>query len=307
MGEEEYLNLLEEILQEGDYRKGRNGGTSSLFGKTLTFNLKDEFPLLTTKRVFFRGVVEELLFFLRGQTNTKILENNKINIWKGNTSKEFLESRNLPYEEGDMGPMYGFNWLHFGAQYHGCDYDYKGEGMNQLEKVIGLLKEDPFSRRIMMTTYNPLCAEEGVLYPCHGIVTQFYIRSSIGQRESVSTDSVREENNIKYLSCCTYLRSNDMFLGSPFNIASYALLTYLMCKKLGPDYQPDKLVMQIGDAHIYENHFNQCKEQISRRKQAFPFPQITIDDFDEWKDLTFQHFHLINYQSHSAIHAEMVA
>lgn len=292
MEEEGYLDLLEEILQEGDYRKGRNGGTSSLFGKTLTFNLKNEFPLLTTKRVFFRGVVEELLFFLRGDTNTKILENNKINIWKGNTSKEFLESRNLPYQEGDMGPMYGFNWLHFGTEYNGCDYDYKGEGMNQLEKVIRLLKEDPFSRRIMMTTYNPLCAEEGVLYPCHGIVTQFYIR---------------EENNIKYLSCCTYLRSNDMFLGSPFNIASYALLTYLICKKLGGEYQPEKLVMQIGDAHIYESHFEKCKEQISRREEIFPFPQITIDDFDDWKDLTFQHFHLINYQSHLAIHAEMVA
>jgi thymidylate synthase len=292
MVEEAYLDLLEEILQEGDYRKGRNGGTSSLFGKTLTFNLKDEFPLLTTKKVFFRGVVEELLFFLRGETNTKILENNKINIWKGNTSKEFLESRNLTYQEGDMGPMYGFNWLHFGAQYHGCHGDYTGEGMNQLEKVIRLLKEDPFSRRIMMTTYNPLCAEEGVLYPCHGIITQFYIR---------------EYEGIKYVSCCTYLRSNDMFLGSPFNIASYALLTYLICKKLGSDYQPDKLVMQIGDAHIYESHFEQCKEQISRREKIFPFPQITIDDFDDWTDLTFKNFHLINYQSHSAIHAEMVA
>lgn len=290
MGEIQYLNLLKEILEKGDYRQGRNGGTYSLFGKTLRFNLKDEFPLLTTKKVFFRGVVEELLFFLRGLTNSKHLEEKKINIWRGNTSQDFLKSRNLPYQEGDMGPMYGFNWLHFGAEYKGCHHDYTGEGFDQIEHIMNLLEHDPFSRRIIMTTYDPVSAEEGVLYPCHGIVTQFYCR---------------EENGIKYISCSTYLRSNDMFLGSPFNIASYALLTYLICQKLGPEYQPDELIMQIGDAHIYESHIEQCKEQISRI--PFSFPKIKMKPFTDWKLLTFEDFQLIDYESHSAIHAEMVA
>ncbi len=291
-GETGYLNLLNEILVSGDYRHSRNGGTFSTFGKTLTFDLKDSFPLLTTKKMFFRGIIEELLFFLRGETNSKILENKKINIWKGNTSKEFLESKGLTYEEGDMGPMYGFNWLHFGTPYEGCNANYESKGLNQLEKVIHLLRNDPFSRRIIMTTYNPLCAEEGVLYPCHGIVTQFYIR---------------QLGTIKYVSALTYLRSNDMFLGSPFNIASYGALVYIICKILGEDeYKPDKLIMSIGDAHIYEEHRSQCEEQIGR--MPYQFPQLILkNESKDFRDWTFEDFELINYQHHPAIQADMKA
>ncbi len=291
-GESGYLTLLNEILTDGDFRQSRNGGVYSLFGKTLKFNLRDSFPLLTTKKMFFRGVIEELLFFLRGETNSKILEDKRINIWKGNTSKEFLESKGLNYQEGDMGPMYGFNWLHFGTPYEGCNANYEGRGLNQIEKVLDLLRNDPFSRRIIMTTYNPLCAEDGVLYPCHGIVTQFY---------------VKEEGTMKYVSALTYLRSNDMFLGSPFNIASYAALVYIFCKILGEDeYKPDKLVMSIGDAHIYSEHVEQCMEQIKRMPYEFPKLRVNNEskDFGEWK---IEDFELIEYNHHSAIQAEMKA
>ena len=294
VGEEGYLMLLREILETGDYRKTRNGGTYSLFGKTIEFDVKDKFPLLTTKRMFFRGIIEELLFFLRGETNSKILEEKNINIWKGNTSQEFIQSRNLPYEEGDMGPMYGFNWLHFGAEYKGCNYNYENEGKNQWEDVLRLLREDPFSRRIIMTTYNPLVAEDGVLYPCHGIVTQFYCREG--------------EDKKKYISIQTYLRSNDMFLGSPFNITSYGALLYIVCKILsrdGDEYRPDKLIMNIGDCHIYEEHVEQCREQINR--EIYEFPKMRIDNFERVEELRYEDFKLENYRSHLPIKAEMKA
>ncbi len=288
--EESYLGLLKEILYEGDYRKTRNGFTYSLFGKTLTFDLKNQFPLLTTKKMFFRGVIEELLFFLRGETNSKKLEEKGVNIWKGNTTKAFIENRGLNYEEGDMGPMYGFNWRHFGTEYLGMNHNYKGEGFDQFSKLLGEIKKDPMSRRLIMTTYDPITAEEGVLYPCHGIVTQFYIR---------------EEEDIKYVSCETYLRSNDMFLGSPFNIASYAAFTYIICQYLGEDYKPDKLVMNIGDAHIYEEHIKQSFEQIGR--EPHPFPQLKIKPFEKIEDLTFEDFELINYTHEKTITAQMKA
>lgn len=288
--EEGYLGLLREILYEGDYRKTRNGFTYSLFGKTLTFDLKNQFPLLTTKKMFFRGVIEELLFFLRGETNSKKLEEKGVNIWKGNTSKVFIENRGLSYEEGDMGPMYGFNWRHFGTEYLGMNKSYEGEGFDQLSKLLIEMKKDPMSRRLIMTTYDPITAEEGVLYPCHGIVTQFYIR---------------EEEEIKYVSCETYLRSNDMFLGSPFNIASYAALTYIICQYLGEEYKPDRLVMNIGDAHIYEEHIQQSFEQISR--EPHPFPQLKIKPFDKIEDLQFEDFELTNYTHDKAIVAQMKA
>ncbi len=283
-----YLQLLKDIMSKGDFRQTRNGFTYSLFGKTLSFDVRDKFPLLTTKRMFFRGIIEELLFFLRGETNSKLLENKGVNIWKGNTSNEFIRSRNLPYEEGDMGPMYGYQWIHFGAKYRGMNAEYGNEGYNQLEYVIKLLREDPMSRRIIMTTYNPEMAEEGVLYPCHGIVTQFY---------------VNELNNNYYVSIQTYLRSNDMFLGSPFNIASYAAMLYIICQYLGPKYKPDRVIMNIGDAHIYEEHIEQCLEQIKR--QPYSFPKLRIREFSRIEDLRYDDFELVDYKYHSVLTAPM--
>lgn len=282
--ENKYLNLMEELIYKGDYRKTRNGFTYSLFGKSLEFDISQSFPLLTTKKVFFRGIIEELLFFLNGKTDSKVLESIGVNIWKGNTTKEFIESRKLNYREGDMGPMYGFNWLHFGAKYEGCDADYSNKGFNQLDQVLKLLKEDPTSRRIIMTTYNPAVAEEGVLYPCHGIVVQFY---------------VNVKNGINYVSCSMTQRSADIACGVPYNIASYAALVYMICKYLGDNYKPDKLIMNLGDVHLYEEHIKEALIQIKRK--PYDFPKLEINEYTKIEELKYEDFKLIEYKSHEAL------
>jgi thymidylate synthase len=282
--EHKYLNLMSNIIFKGDYRSTRNGFTYSLFGESFDIDISKSFPLLTTKKVFFRGIIEELLFFLNAKTDSKILENKGINIWKPNTTNEFIKSRNLSYREGDMGPMYGFNWLHYGAKYINCDTDYTNQGFNQLEQVIKLLKEDPFSRRIIMTTYNPSIAEEGVLYPCHGISVQFYIN---------------KKEDIYYLSCSMTQRSADIACGVPYNIASYAALVYILCKYLGDNYKPDKLIMNYGDVHLYEEHINEALIQIKR--DPLKFPTLEIKNFNKIQDLKYEDFVLNEYKYHDPI------
>jgi len=290
-----YLQLMEDSIIKGDYRSTRNGNTYSLFGKSLEFDIQNSFPLLTTKKVFFRGIIEELLFFLHGKTDSKILEQKSINIWKPNTTKEFIASRNLNYREGDMGPMYGFNWLHFGAKYEGCDSDYKEVGFNQLEMVLKLLKEDPTSRRIMLTTYNPMTAEEGVLYPCHGIVVQFYV--------NIKNDS--NDIPIHYVSCSMTQRSADIACGVPYNIASYAALVCIICKYLGSNYKPDRLIINLGDVHLYEEHIREALIQIKREPKQFP--KLEINKFEKIEELTYEHFNLIEYNCHEPIKFVMKA
>jgi len=175
-GEFSYLRLLSKIMNEGEFRKTRNSNTWSIFDESLTFDIEDGFPLLTTKRMFWKGIVEELLFFIKGQTNSKILEEKGVNIWKGNTSQEFIDNLGLPYKEGDMGKIYGFNWRHFGAEYETCESDYTGKGFDQLKKVIDEIKNNPTSRRILMSDFDPSTAHQGVLYPCHSLILQFYVR-----------------------------------------------------------------------------------------------------------------------------------
>lgn len=283
--EKGYLDLLHNVITAGERRETRNGVVYSLFGKTMEFDLKDAFPLLTTKKVFFRGIIEELLFFLKGQTDTKILEEKNIHIWQPNTSAEFIRSRHLEYEEGDMGPMYGFNWLHFGAEYTGARADYTGKGVNQLEKVIELLQTDPMSRRIIITSYNPAAAEKGVLYPCHGISIQFFVRGG------------------KYLSCSMTQRSADIACGLPYNIASYSALVYVLCKHLG--LKPDRLIIHLGDVHIYEEHVEGALEQISREPLAVP--KLSIREFERIGDITYDHFVLDQYAPHPPIKFVMKA
>jgi len=291
--EDNYLHLLDEILKEGHFRQTRNAKTWSLFGKTLTFNLNEGFPLLTTKRVFFRGVVEELLFFLRGDTNTKILSEKGVKIWEPNTSKDFLSKQNLKYDEGDMGPMYGFNLVHFGEPYHGMDQNY--QGYDQIEYCLNLLKTDPFSRRIIMTTFNPAQAKEGVLYPCHGLSIMF----------NVSKD--------RKLSCMMFQRSADACCGIPFNIASYALLVHLFCEVVNndPSYAghkltPGKLIMNFGDVHIYEEHYSGAIRQILR--EPSPFPKLRINrSVTKLTDYKFEDFELIGYDCYPGIDFKMIA
>jgi len=295
--EKSYQNIIEKILISGDERQTRNAVTKSIFGERLVFDLNNQIPILTTKKMFVRGIFEELLWFLKGQTDSKILEDNKVNIWKGNTTKEFIDSVGLPYREGDVGNMYGFQLKHAGTEYTGCDSTYDNKGFDQIKYCLDLLKNDKYSRRILMTTYIPHEAGKGVLYPCHGIVIQFY---------------VREHDGLNYLSCHMYQRSADIVLGVPYNIASYSMLLAMICHVLNNDegcnmkFKPDKLVMSFGDLHIYEQHYEQAKEQIKRK--PFIFPQINFkEQRQNLIDFKWSDIEILNYKHHEAIKAQMVA
>jgi len=251
--ESNYLNALRDILENGKKRETRNATTISKFGITLNFDISTSFPLLTTKKMFWKGIYEELLWFIKADTNSKNLESKGVNIWTGNSSRNYLDSIGLnTYETGDCGPIYGFQWRHYNADYEGFDKDYTGKGIDQLQNCVDLIRNDPTSRRIYMTAWNPIRLKEMCLPPCH-VSYQFYV-----------------ENNT--LSCMMYQRSGDMFLGVPFNIASTALLTYMICHITG--LTPGSITLVIGDAHIYESHIDAVKEQLTRT--PLPFPTLTF-------------------------------
>lgn len=285
--EYQYIKLVSDILENGDIRNTRNGETKSIFGRTLEFDLRKGFPLLTTKKMFFRGIVEELLFFLRGETDTKILEQKGIYIWKQNTSREFLDSLGMfSRPEGLMGPMYGYQWRNFNAAYDN-ETGISENGIDQLKNVVTTILKEPASRRILMTTYNPLQVSEGVLYPCHSLILQFHVMDG-------------------YLDVICYNRSQDVFLGTPFNIASTALLLTIIANMT--DLMPRKLIMNLGDVHIYKDHYEIATEQIWRN--TFHFPSLLINKkiiLEEIEKLNFENFILENYKCHPAIKAAMIA
>lgn len=292
-----YLDILRDLITKGNERQTRNSITKSLFSRNLTFDLKNSFPLLTTKKMFFRGIFEELMFFIRGNTNTKILEEKGVKIWKDNTTRTFLDNVGLNhYQEGDMGPMYGYQLRFFNANYKDCNDNYLNKGVDQLKYIIDTILKDPFSRRIIMTTFNPAQVNEGCLFPCHSLMIQFYIR---------------EENDIYYLSQQNYIRSNDIFLGNPYNIASFALMSYLLCHHLNyitksNKYKPDMLYITLGDYHLYKDHYEAAQEQINRI--PYPFPQLNIKNYhDNIEDYEYEDIEMINYMSHPAIKTIMIA
>ncbi|KAG5511212.1 hypothetical protein JKF63_07154 [Porcisia hertigi] len=251
--EMQYLELIDRILKTGVTKEDRTGvGTISLFGAQMRFSLRDNrLPLLTTKRVFWRGVCEELLWFLRGNTNAQMLADKDIHIWDGNGSREFLDSRGLTEnKEMDLGPVYGFQWRHFGAEYRGSEANYDGEGVDQIKYIVETLKTNPHDRRLLFSAWNPCALPKMALPPCH-LLAQFYVNPE-----------TRE------LSCMMYQRSCDMGLGVPFNIASYSLLTILIAKATG--LRPGELVHTLGDAHVYRNHVSALQEQLKRVPRGFP-------------------------------------
>jgi dihydrofolate reductase/thymidylate synthase len=263
-----YLKLMKNILIAPE-KNGRNGITKSLFGEMLKFKL-NKFPMLTTKKLFFKGVFEELMFFIRGETDSTKLSNKNVKIWELNTTKQFIENRGLDYEEGDMGPMYGFQWRHFNAEYKGMNHNYKKEGYDQLKYVLNELKTNPESRRIIMTTFNPAQASKGVLYPCHGIGIVF------NTQLDTYYNITNTEKPIYCLNIMQLQRSCDYFLGVPFNIASYALLVYMICEVLNNDeeckfrYKPGELTISLGDYHLYKNHYEEAQRQLLRTPNEFP-------------------------------------
>ena len=278
--ENEYLKLVNEIIKNGNIKKDRTGvGTRSLFGKSLRFNIEDSFPLLTTKRVYWKGVVEELLWMLKGETNAKLLQDKNVHIWDGNSTREFLDSRNLNYEEGELGPVYGFQWRNFNGEY---PKNKNKTGIDQIENIINLIKRDPNSRRILFSAWNPNQLNCMALPPCH-LLAQFYV-------------------NNNELSCQMYQRSADIGLGVPFNIASYSLLTYIIANLT--NLKPKEFILNIGDAHIYENHIDALMIQTERKARPFPKLKIinnkkTIDEFE------FEDFKLIDYNPCSKIKMDM--
>jgi len=286
--ETNYLDLLQSVLSSQTTSRSNRTDieTLSIFGPQIEFDLRKGFPLLTTKRVFFKGVVEELLWFLRGQTNNKILNDKGIHIWDGNGSKEFMNKLGLDYPEGELGPIYGYSWRHFGGDYNPSNPDptHKGEGgFDQIQYIINTLKTDPFSRRLILNGWNPCVLNKVALPPCH-MMCQFYV------------------SNEMELSCKLYLRSNDLFLGAPFNIASYSLLTYMLADICG--LKVGKLIYTIGDAHIYVNHIEQVKEQLKRAPREFPKLKI-VDHPENIEDYRLESFVLEDYNPYPTIKANM--
>ena len=276
------------ILEHGEDRPDRTGtGTRSVFGYQTRYDLREGFPLLTTKKMYLRPIAEELLWFIKGDTNIKYLVDRNVKIWNewpyedfkksedfnGETLEEFVEKikndDDFAKKHGNLGPVYGAQWRNF-----------NNEGTDQLMKLIDSLKNNPFSRRHIISAWNPSQVDEMALPPCHTLV-QFY----------VSSDK-------KYLSCQLYQRSADTFLGVPFNIASYALLTCMLAQVCG--YEPKEFIHTIGDAHIYKNHFDVVKTQIER--EPLPLPRLVLNkDIDNLFDFKIEDIKLEGYQSHGPL------
>ena len=301
--EQQYLNLIKNILDNGTWEEGRNGKTKGIFGNMMRFSLKDgKIPILTTKKTAWKTCLKELLWFIRGDTDNKLLLDQGVHIWDGNSTREFLDSRGLQdYEEGELGPIYGRQWRHFNAPYitkkekrfaeglpenEKAYYNIEG-GVDQLQQIIDALK-DPVqrtSRRIVMTAWNPCQLDDMSLQPCH-IFCQFNV------------------HNGDQLSCAMYQRSNDECCGTPFNIASYSFLTHLIAKHCG--LQANEFVYFKGNCHIYKDHVEGAKLQITR--DPFPFPTVSIKQVREnINDYQVDDFILENYQHHEPIKFQMVA
>ena len=285
--ENQYLSLIRDINLYGSMQCGRNGNALTAFGSSMHFNLANNvMPILTTKKIAWKICLKELLWFIKGDTNNKILKNNKVNIWNGNASREFLDSRNLHHlEEDDLGPIYGHQWRHFNAEYDTCNTDYNGKGIDQLEYIIQALN-DPLqktSRRLILSSWNPCQLNEMALPPCH-ILCQFNI---------VETNK---------LSCSLYQRSGDVGLGVPFNISSYCFLTHIIAKHC--NLEATDFYYYLGNCHIYDNHIISLLEQMT--KNPYPFPTINIKNKrDNINDYIEDDIEISNYESNNLIKMEM--
>ena len=284
--EQQYLDLLKKVVEQGDCRVGRNGNTRSIFGVRMEFNLENgRIPLLTTKKMAWKTVIKELLWFLSGDTSAKTLQNQKVRIWDGNSSREYLDSIGLTDREvGDLGPVYGFQWRHFGAEYKTCHEDYTGQGVDQIAECLRQIREAPTSRRILFCGWNPRDMSQMALPPCH-LLCQFFVDS--GDR----------------LSLQLYQRSGDSFLGIPFNIFSYCVLLLMFCQLTGK--KPGRFIHIVGDFHVYENHLEAVNTQLSRTPRYFP--KLEITSREKLEDYSIDDFELVDYHCYGGIKAPMAA
>jgi len=281
----QYLNLIKYVLAEGKEVEGRNGKTLTVFGDAMIFDLRRyEWPLLTTKKVAWKTCAKELFWFIKGHTDNSILQKQNVKIWNDNASKEFLEARGLDYKENDLGPVYGHQWRYFNAKYIDCKTDYSNKGVDQLANVIKILKDpkERHSRRILMSAWNPCQIEQMALPPCH-VLVQFNV--------------IKDE-----LSCSLYQRSGDIGLGVPFNIASYTLLTFILCKHC--DLKPGYFNYHLGNCHIYDDHIDALKKQLENKE--LPFPKINIiSKHDNIEEYSLEDMEVSNYLYSNVIEMKM--
>ncbi|MBB99583.1 MAG: thymidylate synthase [Rhodobacteraceae bacterium] len=258
----QYHDLMQRILDEGTKKTDRTGtGTLSVFGHQMRFDLAEGFPMVTTKKLHLKSIVHELLWFLAGDTNIRYLKENGVRIWD-----EWAD------ENGDLGPVYGYQWRSWPAP--------DGRSIDQIAKLLDMIRTTPDSRRLMVSAWNPALVDEMALPPCHALF-QFYVADG-------------------KLSCQLYQRSADVFLGVPFNIASYALLTMMVAQVTG--YEPGDFVHSFGDAHLYTNHLEQAREQLSRAPRALPTMTLNPDVKDLFA-FRFEDFTLTGYDPHPHIKA----
>lgn len=314
--ENEYLSLMRNILENGSSNDDRTGvGTLSIFGAMLKYDLSDTFPLCTTKRMFFRAIFEELMFYLSGKTDNKILQEKGIHVWDGNTSREFLDKQGLQhYEEGDMGQTYGFNYRHFGGEYKGCGVNYRtrnkyieykdgvstecvlpSKGYDQVANVIHLIKTEPSSRRIIIDLWDCSTVHKAALPSC---LCKYQFNVNVTK---------------KTLNLAIYLRSSDYFLANNWNSSCGALFVHLLCNLEGIDLTPGELTVFIADAHLYKTHIEQVKLNLERR--PYPFPKLIVKNNGNGKlqgekkkdimDFKFEDIEIIGYKSYPNIKADM--
>jgi thymidylate synthase len=284
----QYLNLISDIIDKGSLETGRNGNTMSIFGSAMHFSLENNrIPLLTTKKLAWKICLKELLWFIQGKTDNNLLNDEKVHIWDANGSREFLDSRGLNYQVNDLGPVYGHQWRHFNAEYVDCKTDYTNKGVDQLQNIIDSLKDpkERYSRRLVMSAWNPHQLDEMALPPCH-VLAQFNV--SRGNK----------------LSCSLYQRSGDVGLGVPFNIASYSFLTHILAKHC--DLEAYEFVYFLGNSHIYDDHIDLLKEQILRTPYEFPTIEIK-NKYDDINDYKVDDIVINNYNSHGLIKMKMRA
>ena len=290
----QYLSLLKNIINNGVREKGRNGITYTQIGGMMRFSLKNnQIPIMTTKKLAWRVCLKELLWFMNGDTNNELLQEENVKIWNDNATREFLDSRGLYHlRENDLGPVYGHQWRFWNAPYsreYGCFEDYRGKGIDQLQNIIDDLNESKItgetSRRMIMTAWNPEQIDEMALPPCH-VLSQFHIT---------------EGNK---LSCTLYQRSADMGLGVPFNIASYSFLTHILAKHC--DLEAKEFIHFIGNAHIYDDHIDILEEQLLN--EPYEPPDLIINEKKEKiEDYKFDDFTIENYNYHRPIKMRMRA
>lgn len=273
-----YLDLLRYVLEHGSVKGDRTGtGTLSHFGAQLRFDLADGFPLLTTKKVHLKSIIYELFWFLKGDTHVQYLQDHGVRIWNEWATAEQTARFGRP--EGELGPIYGHQWRNYGASKK-SDGSYHQDGIDQISEVIEQIKTNPNSRRLIVSGWNPHEANQVALPPCHTLF-QFFVADG-------------------KLSCQLYQRSADLFLGVPFNIASYSLLTHMIAQVC--ELKVGEFIWTGGDCHIYQNHVEQVKTQLAR--EPYPLPTLTLNpNIKDIFDFTFGDISVDNYQSHPAIKA----